>query len=385
MVTSTRSKKISLDRSAAKSELLKIDLLDFDHENPRFPPKIASGPTQLLLERFVRDERLQEIVESIGDHGFFPGEPLLVTKLPEGRFKVVEGNRRLAALKLLNGIVKAPEGRTSIAKAVEAAEHKPSKVPCLVFEAEDEVLRYLGFRHITGVKAWGALQKARYVDRLWKTYEALPRDEGIKRLARETGSRADYMGQMLCSLALYDKAESRNFFKLGLSPDDIEFSVLSTALSYTSIVDYLNLDSKADIDIKDLNEQNLKDLFQWLFVTIGNKKAIISESRNLRKLAAIVSSEAAVKELKSSGNLDDAYELSKGPQIALGEALKIAHKRLEIAWKLIPKVSTPGSDNIDLAEEILKIADIVKTALSTPPRTIKRVVRRTVKKVNKEE
>lgn len=346
--------------AAPASRMLQVASLDFDRENPRFPSKIANGPVPQLLERFIRDERLLEIVESIGDHGFFPGEPLLVTKEKNSRYKVVEGNRRLAALKLLTGEHQPPEGRTTISNAVKEAKNRPASVPCLVFEAEDDVLRYLGFRHITGVKAWSALQKARYAQRLWSHYQHLPQDQGLKLLARETGSRSDYMGQMLTTLALYDKAESQNFFKLGLSPDDIEFSVLSTALSYSAISEYLGIGSRTSLDIDGLKPSRLKDLFEWLFVTVGSKKAIVSESRNLRKLAAVVGSDAAVKELRASGNLDDAYELSKGPEIALSEALKIAERRLDVAYRLIPKVLRLNDEHLRLSLQIAKLAASVR-------------------------
>jgi hypothetical protein len=365
---------------AAASKLLAVSDLEFDKENPRFPAKIANGPVELLLERFVRDERLLEIVESIGNHGFFPGEPLLVTPLPKGKYKVVEGNRRLAALKLLNRELPVPEGRTSITNALFSATVFPPEVPCLVFAAEDEILRYLGFRHITGIKAWGALQKARYAERLWGKYKEMPTEEGLKLLARETGSRSDYMGQILTTLALYDRAEAENFFDLGLSPDDIEFSVLSTALSYSSITEYLGLASRADLSLQGLVSKNLKEIMEWLFVTIGSKKAVVGESRNLRKLAAVVSSPAAVKELRLTLQLDDAYELSKGPELALTEALRFASRRLDTAFKLIPKTTSLSEEHLEYANQIKRTASIVHAtidnqlyaAIVAPPKALKR-------------
>src|SRR5690606_2419857 len=152
----------------------------FDRNNPRFPPKVAQGPLEVLMQRFVRDERLMEIIESIGNHGFFPGEPLLVVPDGDDDYRVVEGNRRLAALKLLVRELEPPIGRTSIEEAVEAANFRPEKVPCLVFDDENEILRYLGFRHITGIKAWSALQKARYAERMYQNYKMLPEDEGLR-------------------------------------------------------------------------------------------------------------------------------------------------------------------------------------------------------------
>lgn len=352
-------------RSApATSVMLAVSLLDFDRNNPRFPQKIAQGPLDDLLQRFVRDERLLEIVESIGNHGFFPGEPLLVVPEERGRYRVVEGNRRLAALKLLTREVEPPTGRTSIEDAVAAAEFRPAKVQCLVFDDENEILRYLGFRHITGIKAWSALQKARYAERMYLKYKKLPEDEGLRLLARETGSRRDTVGQMLTALKLYDHAEEKNFFGLPIVPDQIEFSVLGTALSYSSLIEFLGLESRSDIQAPKLKENALKDLFDWLFVVEGRSKPIVTESRNLRKLAAVVSSDTAIKELRKSGNLDHAYELSSGPEEALTVSLKTALRRLETAQALVPKVPRISDEHIELSEDLEEAAAAVKDLLS---------------------
>jgi hypothetical protein len=346
--------------AAAKSELLLVARLNFDRNNPRFPPKIAQGPVEDLLQRFVRDERLLEIIESIGNHGFFPGEPLLVVPEGDGDYRVVEGNRRLASLKLLVRELEPPSGRKSIEDAVNSAKYRPKKVPCLVFDDENEILRYLGFRHITGIKAWSALQKARYAARMYDKYRKLPEDEGLRLLARETGSRRDTVGQMLTALELYDRAEKENFFGLPIEPEQIEFSLLGTSLSYSNLTDFLGLDSRTDLGVKGLEERSLKDLFDWLFVTEGRAKPIVTESRNLRKLAAVVKSPTAVKELRKSGNLDQAYELSSGPEQALAEGLKTALRKLETAQGLIPKVPKVGEEHVDLAEGISEAAAAVQ-------------------------
>jgi ParB-like nuclease domain len=355
----TKDMETVVRAAPARSELLPVATLHFDRNNPRFPQKVAQGPIEDLMQRFVRDERLLEIIESIGNHGFFPGEPLLV--VPDGDdYRVVEGNRRLAALKLLARELEPPTGRTSIEEAVEAAEYRPSNVPCLVFDDENEILRYLGFRHITGIKAWSALQKARYAERMYQKYKKLPEDDGLRLLARETGSRRDTVGQMLTALKLYDRAEQKNFFGLQIVPEQVEFSLLGTALSYSALTEFLGLESRNDIKVTGLEEPALKDLFDWLFVVEGRSKPIVTESRNLRKLAAVVSSATAIKELRKSGNLDQAYELSNGPEEALTNSLRIALRRLETAQALVPKVSKISEEHMELAEGLTDTAAAVQ-------------------------
>ncbi|MBU0622312.1 MAG: ParB N-terminal domain-containing protein [Gammaproteobacteria bacterium] len=357
-------KTIKSSSNPPKSERILVSALDFDPENPRFPPDIASGPIETLIERFVRDERLLEVVTSIADQGYFEGEPLLVTK-HGSKYHVIEGNRRLAALKLLNRQIDVPEGRTSIEDVVENSDHRPNKVPCLVFDDSTEVLRYLGFRHITGIKSWSSLQKARYLKRLKDTfYQGVEGRNLLIRLAREIGSRSDYVGQMLSALNVYERAEKSGFYDVkGLNPDEIDFSVLATGLSYSNIAEYIGLDGRQDMVGEDLSDKHLKNLLTWMFVARENQRSILGESRNLKKLAAIVESHDAINILIKEGNLDAAFQLSKGPAQALNLALKSIEKRLKDAWGWMPLIDKPEPGDDERADNIRKLAADLRNAI----------------------
>lgn len=354
----------SIPNLKTEHEDIPVRYLDFDTKNPRFPAEIAEGPVEDLIQRFVRDERLLEIVESIGRQNFFPGEPLLVVR-NKRRFTVVEGNRRLAALKLLTGEIDPPEGRISIENAIREAEFHPDTVPCLIFPDQGKIIKYLGFRHITGIKPWGALQKARYMQRLRNdNYRKTDYATSLKFLAKETGSKAGYLGQMLTALALYEKAELHNFYKYKIDVEDIDFSILSTALSYSAVSEFLNLESRNDPSLTGLNEENLKDLIFFLFVKGPNQKAIVGESRHLKKLAPVLSSPAAVSFLKKEGRLDEAFEYSKGPSEALSEALMAAERRLTSAWEWLPKaLKHIDVTHAERAENIAERADAIRSTI----------------------
>lgn len=341
-----------------------VSELDFDPENPRFPPEIAGGPEDTLIERFVRDERLLEVITSIADQGYFEGEPLLVTKHGRG-YHVIEGNRRLAALKLLNRQVEVPEGRSSIETVIEQADNRPKKVPCLVFDDSAEVLRYLGFRHITGIKSWSSLQKARYLKRLKDTfYQGIEGRELLVRLSREIGSRPDYVGQMLAALNVYEHAEKSGFYGVkGLTPDEIDFSVLSTGLSYTNISEYVGLDGRQDMVGENISDAHLKNLLTWMFVARENQRSILGESRNLKKLAAVVESEDAISILTKEGNLESAFNLSRGPALALNLSLKNIEKRLKDAWGWMPLIDMPEPGDAKRADDIRKLAADLRNAI----------------------
>ncbi len=353
--------------SGPQRDTIPVEKLKFDPNNPRFSPEIARGPEDELIERFIRDERLLEVLNSIADQGYFSGEPLLVVKNPiADQYYVIEGNRRLAALKLLNDLVDVPPGRISIEEACRQAKHKPKSVPCLIFSSDEQILRYLGFRHITGIKSWGSLQKARYIKKLRdRFYSGMdPRQQTVA-LAREIGSRADYVAQMLTALNLYDRAEAVNFYDVaGLNPQEIEFSVLSTAISYSNIAEYVGLEDRQDMAGINVDDDALKNLLSWMFLARGNQKPVLGDSRNLKQLAAVVESKAAISVLIKDGNLEAAYQLSRGPAQALSLTLKNIERKLQEAWGWMPQVEMPVTGDEEIADAIRKRATELRAAIA---------------------
>jgi hypothetical protein len=74
--------------------------LHLDAKNPRLGRETsARAPREIIQYLFEHDKAL-DVAESIVARGYFPNEPLLAIK-ENNQFVVVEGNRRLAALKAL--------------------------------------------------------------------------------------------------------------------------------------------------------------------------------------------------------------------------------------------------------------------------------------------
>lgn len=257
-----------------KSDLknLRVSDLDFDPENPRFAGMITNTGKlneNDTIHQMLKKQNIAELLVSIADQGFFPGEPLLVAREKNDRYTVVEGNRRLTALKILNGEHKdiIPP---SIQELVADANFKPKEIPCLVFEKRRDLIHYLGYRHITGVKPWGALEKAVYLkqlfDDLQQTYQDEPQNEIFKRLAREVGSKSPTVKQSLTSLALFNRAKEKEFYNLhGLSEDGIQFSFIYTALGYQNITEYLGIETAQDTELAGIQDDKAKQLFSWMF------------------------------------------------------------------------------------------------------------------------
>ncbi|OYY95292.1 MAG: hypothetical protein B7Y41_01940 [Hydrogenophilales bacterium 28-61-23] len=348
-------------------KLIASDLLDFDPENPRFPRTVNEGPIDKLIERMAREERIIELMESIGQQGYFPGEPLVAVKNGE-RYIVAEGNRRLAAIKLLNGQLPIPPRLKSLQDAKEQAKEHPSSIPCLVFDEHAEVLHYLGYRHITGVKAWKPLAKARYLNRLRQQpmYSLLSQDELLVALAREIGSKPYYVGQMLTSLAVLEYASDRDFFGIQrIDPERLDFTVLSTALSYENIWEFVGLANRKDIDAPALLEKEAGELFTWLYAQRedNDNKPVVRESRELDKLAKVVASPDALAELREGQDLDSAFRLTAGPSEALDQALNDANKALQEVFKLLGKYLHPSISHQSAADDVADLARSIRNLI----------------------
>lgn len=340
--------------------------LEFDPKNPRFYRLNDASSVDAVIEEMLDDESVQDLMLSIGQKGYFPGEPLLVVEEQKGKYVVIEGNRRLAAVKLLNEDLQPPERRKrSIQEIRDGVAVAPQKeLPCLVYPNRQDVLRYLGYRHITGIKEWDSLSKAKYLAELRETfYSKAPLDEQLRSLAKDIGSRTDYVGQLLTSLELYTHAENKKFFELPISAKDIEFSYITTALNYKDICTWLGLSSKADLTMPDLNSEHLQLAFAWMFAKDQQGKTILGESRNLSQMAAVVTRPEAVKVLVDTGKLSEAYLYTDGPESALQQALEQATERIRVVWNMLPKTKPLTQEHLTLAEGLFDEARTIRNHL----------------------
>lgn len=351
--------------ASQKVEMIKTNEINFDPENPRFYRLNNAHSVQAVIEEMLDDESVQDLMLSIGQKGYFEGEPLLVTQ-ENGHYTVIEGNRRLAAVKLLNGEVLPPSRRKAGVNNIqlEVVVPPPTELPCLLYENRRDVLRYLGYRHITGIKEWDSLSKAKYLAQLREEfYDNLEQQEQMRSLAKDIGSRRDYVAQLLTALALYIKAENSKFFGLPINAKDVEFSYITTALGYTNISSWLGLEGKTDISMSGLVEDNLKRAFSWMFAKDQKGQTILGESRNLATMAAVVANQDAIAVLDDTGRLSDAYLYTDGPQAALENAIEQASKQVSIVWKMLPKTNPHTANHLSLSETLFDDVKAVRNFL----------------------
>jgi hypothetical protein len=105
-----------------------------DAENPRIPPTAAPLSQRHLIGELVAHDRVYELAREIAHGGFDPVESLVGFEDDDGKTIIVEGNRRLAALKLLIDPNLAPIGDAPRFKRLASLPEVsiPAKVRVLV-------------------------------------------------------------------------------------------------------------------------------------------------------------------------------------------------------------------------------------------------------------
>jgi hypothetical protein len=136
-------------------EYTDVDSLLLDPTNPRLGRRVASPklPQEKVLEA-MSEWTLDELATSFIESGFWPQEALIVVdEVIYGKksLVVIEGNRRLAALKFLRSAEQdAPVSKKWRDLAVQMnSKELMAQIPYIKVESREAVSAYLGFRQAT--------------------------------------------------------------------------------------------------------------------------------------------------------------------------------------------------------------------------------------------
>ncbi|MCE5207203.1 MAG: ParB/RepB/Spo0J family partition protein [Chloroflexi bacterium] len=344
-----------------------LDDLKFDPHNPRLPGSFNAKNENDVINWMLGDASLIELMGSIGEQGYFPGEPLLGVRDQDGKIIIVEGNRRLASAKLLLHPELATIKKNSVQNVAAEALEKPLQLPVLVYSNREEILSYLGYRHVTGIKAWDPLAKARYLKQLYDIERNNNKDNEstFRILAKKIGSRADYVARLLTGYAIFVKIEECDFFNIkGLNEDSIDFSILTTGLNYANISSYLGLTSTNDPSLDNLEVDHLSELTNWLFAKNSEGKTRIGESRNLSKLSQIISNAKALEAWKQGVTLEHAITLTETPSEIFKNSIFKAHDQIVTARNYSHLVDKPENSLVDILFEVRNITIDLYTLMS---------------------
>ena len=302
-----------------------------------------------MAEKF----KLEELAESIVASGYRPFDPLIGAR-QKNQIVVLEGNRRVAAIKLLLNPDLGPEKirprwRALAARLTADARDKMSKLDITVYPNRDDVdvESYIGFRHVTGVLPWPAFEKASYIAKM--VADRLSYDEIAERL----GSYPSHVERHYIAYRLVRQAIEEEI--VGADRMEQFFGVLLRALQAPDIAEFLGVTfpkdaakSRSPIDKKHIGA--LQDFVRWTFGT-DDQTRVVSDSRQLTKWGKILNSADAVRYLRSASapSFDRAWYKSGGQAESLVEALHAAADRLE---ESVPTISKTYARDPDVVEGV---------------------------------
>lgn len=290
-----------------------VKSIKLDPFNPRLPESVLGKDENTIVEWLYQNTNLLELVKSIAVNGYFGGEPIVV--LPEEKeiYKVIEGNRRISAVKLLLGLL--PEIDEDILLEVNSEVGEKRKVtdliPCYIAENPESLGTYLAFKHVSGVEPWPVISKARYIYSLYKKSQA---SDPFKEIAKEIGSKATYVKRLLVSYEAYKLIKSNNSTKtyIPTQEEDFNLSKLSNAFLQSAVTKYININTD---DLESLNENidlsKLTLLVKWLYGSKDGKPIIRDTSRNWSNLSEILSKPDALTYFEKTDDFEGAIQIIK--------------------------------------------------------------------------
>jgi len=341
------------------------DLL-LDNMNPRLPPGAEKWDQDRILMEMEKGFDLLPVAQSMSDNGYFPEEPLIVIPSQDkGKYIVVEGNRRLAALRMLTD----PEVRVrSLYRHVydqlaKSTKYDLTEVPVIKHKSRDELVEILGFRHIAGIMPWDPELKARFIHDLVKRRG---QKADFKLIGRQLGVKSTTIRDNYVAYEIF--LQARDNFGIDVTNLESSFSVFFRAvISIQNIQKFIGLDKnqrdlrKLRRPISERKKDALREVIEFVHGTKNpNVAPVLTDSRKLTELGAVLVHEEALDYLRRSRNLDTAYALTGGEQRSLirglndagfylDEALRVAHRH-----KGDPDVAKVVERCMDSLLEILK-------------------------------
>ena len=202
-----------LDYALWPSKKLSVTSLLLDQQNPRLPQSGALGQRQ-IIDELVTHDSVYELAKDITAQGFFPTETLLGVRDGD-QVVIIEGNRRLAALKLLINPELAPQAH--LEKFRRLGEKVPTavlaKVQVSMAPSREAATPILLSRHTAQqIQSWKRPMQARFYRQLLErglTPDDLVQSYGVTVGQIQDWIRADAVYRLACSLDFPDDVKVR--------------------------------------------------------------------------------------------------------------------------------------------------------------------------------
>lgn len=281
-----------------------IDELWFDPQNPRLPELL--GKNQKEIFRFLVDDiGIEDVLQSIAASGMIEGDPIIAREAEDKKhFYIIEGNRRLAALKLLNGEkIGDGEAEPNVPETTAEVRATIARINIQLGWPDPDVEAYLGYKHVTATRQWPPEAKARFViDRVRGDFSP----ENLASFAKRLGTTPPTLRRWIIALLALQQAERANLFDPREAPGKRYFGAFYTLLGSQQVQAFVGLITDP-VTTSPVPEDHLQNLGEFIAWTIGTRKEPpFVNSRDQRELSAVLASSTALQHFRLKHDLDAA-------------------------------------------------------------------------------
>lgn len=354
-------------------KLVPLDALLLDPNNYRFQDyedfvradesRFHEGSVQDRTYARLRAEGLAQLKNSILTNGFLPFERLVVMpyRHQAGKYVVVEGNRRVAALRWIasdhEAGVDVPDAILDLLDAI----------PVIVVEDADDdpVIRLslMGVRHVGGIREWGAYQRAKLVTELRDDF-GLDTSEVASRL----GMTAHEVNRRYRAFKALSQMEADDEYQDQAEPD--MYPLFHEAVAGQAIKDWLGWD---DSNFRFTREDQLHQFYDLITPTEseegGTRDAKLPGREAVRQLRDILDVPEAKKVLfDPDRSFHEALALAKADELQKSWAVQVAEAVQ--ALRSVSALELERLPETDLAE-VVQVKDAAEHLLALHQRLIR--------------
>lgn len=294
---------------------VKLSNLFLDPNNYRFIEKedyvpvidedVQAKSVQNRTLKFLKEKGINDLIESFKDNGFLEVDNIQVRKIneDENKYIVIEGNRRIAALKVL-------ESEYNKDKNIEVLGNlNPkifSKVPVFLNKTDDikKHLIIMGLKHISGNKKWDSANQAKMMYDYLKDYigkETYFYEE--EKLARSLAVNKNKIRDFLNTYHLIELYKS-----LGHEFINTMFSIFAEAIKKPNVCNWITWDRER-YTYQDINK--IERFFSWISPVPYDddneyeEERIINKGADIRRLNEFIKDEKSVEIMEKYRSLDE--------------------------------------------------------------------------------
>ena len=348
-----------------------VERLRLDRENPRLFGQAEDASDESIIARLYRSAELDELLQSISTNGYLDIEPLVVMRASQDDGLIVlEGNRRLATLRLLrepdlvNRIASSESTRITVPEIDDKVLRTLDQVSVYLVPDRKQARAFIGFKHINGPAKWDAYAKARFAANWYRS----GRDDGVdlEQIAAAIGDRHDTIKRMVSAIYVLEQAEEEGLFQVeDRNTSRFNFSHLYTALSRSQYMEYLGLEpawSRHDPRPDQVPQMKLNDLRKVLVWIYGSKSDAVrpvvrTQNPDIKRLGEVLANAEGRHVLEQTDNLDEAHASTEPVDTRFTASLLRARDAVRDATGSIRAYDGTDSSLLGIAEDVKETAD----------------------------